>query len=264
MQEILTAAVSTAAKDPSLVKAVYEDSIQPTVKNVGQALGTLSSTLNVLLAPISWAVYGFEQIDEVVKDKLKDKLSNTPIEELKEPEPNIVIPAYEALRYSLNKEQLKEMYINLIANSMQNNKLDKIHPAFVDVVKQLSQFDAEFLKVLFYDKTLQLPKIKARLQVSEDNNIGIDLFRTLLSPKYFTNRSLLDEYSFSLDNFERLKIIEINDTYFLNNPNLYDDIIQSINKDSFLNLREDLNYVNLIKGSIQLTNFGKQFIDSVF
>ena len=264
LKTLLGTAATNATSNADILNKAYDDAIHPTAKNVGQALGTLSSTLNILLAPISWAIYGFEQIDNVVKEKLKDKLANPPIEDLKEPEPNIVIPAYEALRYSLDKNQLKEMYVNLIANSMQNNKSDKIHPAFVDVVKQLSQFDAEFLKVLFYDKTLQLPKIKARLQVSEDNNIGIDLFRTLLSPKYFTNKSLLDEYSFSLDNFERLKIIEINDTYFLDNPSLYDDIIQSINKDSFLNLREGLNYVNLIKGSIQLTNFGKQFVDSVF
>lgn len=256
--------IKAVASNKDILNKAYDDVVQPTAKNLGQAFGTLSSALNVFLAPVSWAVYGFKHIDDAVKSRLTEKLANTPIENLSEPESNIVVPAYEALRYSLDKEHLKEMYINLIASSMTNDKKDKAHPAFIEVIKQLSPFDAEFLKNLFYNHAPQLPKMKVRLQVSENDVSGIDLFRTILSPKYFTNKSLLNEYSFSLDNIERLKIIEIKDDYFLNTPNIYDDIIQSIDKDSFLNLREDLNYVNLIKGSISLTNFGKQFIDSVF
>lgn len=264
MHEILTAVANTAAKDPSLIKEVYEDTLQPTAKNVGQALGTLSSTLNVLLAPFSWAVYGFQQIDAVVKENLRDKLSNTPIEDLKEPEPNIVIPAYEALRYSLNKTQLKEMYINLIAQSMQNSTSDKVHPAFVEVIKQLSSFDAYFLKSISSELRLQIPKIKIRLQISEDNFSGIDVYRTILSPKYFTDKSLLSKYSFALDNLERLKLINIDDTYELGDNNLYDEIINSIDKEAFSKKRPDLTYVNLIKGKINITDFGRQFISSVF
>ena len=147
---------------------------------------------------------------------------------------------------------------------MINDKKDKAHPAFVEVIKQLSPFDAEFLKILFYNQTHQIPKMKVRLQVSQNDTIGIDLFRTILSPKYFTDESLINEYSFSLDNLERLKIITIDDSYFLNEANIYDDIIKSIDKDSYLNLRSDLNYVNLIKGSISLTSFGEQFVDLVF
>lgn len=264
MQELLSAAASTVAKDSSLLKEVYKDTIQPTAKNVGQALGTLSSTLNVLLAPFSWAVYGFQQIDAVVKENLKDKLSNTPIENLTEPESNIVIPAYEALRYSLDKDKLKEMYVNLIASSMVNDTKAKAHPSFVEVIKQLSSFDAEFLKILFYDGTTQIPKIKPRIQSSENNYDGVDICRSILSPKYYKDTKQLQNYFFSLDNFERLKLIEVNDSYYLNPPSLYDDIIASIDNESFSKTREDLPYLNLIKGSITLTEFGKQFISTVF
>lgn len=264
LKTLIGVAATNAASNEDILNKAYDDIIHPTAQNVGQAFGTLTSTLNVFLAPVSWAVYGFKYIDDAVKSRLTEKLADTPIENLSEPESNIVVPAYEALRYSLDKESLKEMYINLIASSMINDKKDKAHPAFVEVIKQLSPFDAEFLKNLFYNQAPQLPKMKVRLQVSKDNNIGIDLFRTILSPKYFTDKLLLNEYSFSLDNLERLKIIEIKDDYFLEQPNIYDDIIQSIDKDSFLNLRHDLNYVNLIKGSISLTNFGKQFVNSVF
>lgn len=264
LKTLIETAVTNASSNENILNKAYDDIIHPSAKNVGQALGTLTSTLNLLLAPFSWAVYGFKHIDATVKSELTEILSDTPIEKLSQPEPNIVIPTYEALRYSLDKESLKKMYINLIASSMINDKKEKVHPAFVEVIKQLSPFDAEFLKSLFYNQVPQIPKIKVRLQVSENNSNGIDLFRTILSPKYFTNLSIINEYSFSLDNLERLKIIEINDSYCLNKPNIYDDIIKLVNKDSLANFREDLNYIDLIEGCISLTSFGQQFIDSVF
>lgn len=263
MQELVTKAIKTAAKDSSLVNEVYQDSLQPTVKNVGQALGTLSSTLNVLLAPISWAVYGFEQIDNIVKEKLKDKLSNTPIEELKEPEANIVIPAYEALRYSLNKEQLKEMYINLIANSMQNNKSDKVHPAFVEVIKQLSAFDAELLEKLFANSISSIPKLKMKLQKSKFDTVGYDIFNIIISSKYY-DVSLIDQYTLSLENLERLKIVHIDHNAMLLAENIYDDLFGLLNTDSLRNAHPEFQYVNMIKGSISLTNFGRAFVKNIF
>ena len=246
LNNLIKTTATNVASNENILNKTYDDVIHPAAQNVGQALDTLTSTLNIFLAPVSWAVYGFNHIDAAVKARLTEKLSDTPIENLSEPEANIVVPAYEALRYSLDKESLKA------------------HPAFVEVIKQLSPFDAEFLKILFYNQTHQIPKMKVRLQVSQNDTIGIDLFRTILSPKYFTDESLINEYSFSLDNLERLKIITIDDSYFLNEANIYDDIIKSIDKDSYLNLRSDLNYVNLIKGSISLTSFGEQFVDLVF
>ena len=247
MQELVTTAIKTAAKDSSLVKEVYEDTLQPAAKNVGQALGTLSSTLNMLLAPISWAVYGFEQIDNVVKDKLKDKLSNTPIEDLKEPEPNIVIPAYEALRYSLNKEQLREMYINLIAKSMQNNTSDKVHPSFVEVIKQLSIFDAELLKKLFSTSTIEIPKLRIRLQRSVTDTSGVYSHNIVLSSKYYPV-SYLEQYTISIENLERLKIINIEHNSKLLTENVYDDIFKLINKDALSKTHPKFPYVNIIEG----------------
>lgn len=248
----------------SLINKTYDDVIHPAAKNIGTAAGTLTSTLNVLLAPITWAVYGFDIIDKKVKSKMLDKLSNVPLENLSSPEPNIVIPAYEALRYSLDKEILKDMYVNLITSSMINDVKEDAHPAFVEVIKQLSPFDAELFKSIFYNNNFQTPKIKVRLQVSESDSIGVDAFRVILPPKYFTDFSLIENYSFSLDNLERLKLIKILDDYWLNEPDIYTDIIDSIDKDSLSKFRGELPYVNLIKGSIELTQFGKQFISIVF
>lgn len=264
MQEILTAAASTVAKDSKLIKEVYEDTLQPTAKNVGQALGTLSSTLNMLLAPISWAVYGFEQIDNVVKDKLKDKLSNTPIENLKEPEPNIVIPAYEALRYSLNKEQLREMYINLIANSMQNNTSDKVHPAFVEVIRQLSVFDAELLKKLSDTKETQFGIVKTRLIKSQNDDTGLEWIKHIINPIFGMNALNSTKYAISLENLERLKLIKIVYDSSLIDDSEYIAIenndICSYCKERSPHLHDIYKTLKIKRGILSLTDFGKEFI----
>ena len=263
LKTLIGVSATNAASNEDILNKAYDDIIHPTAQNVGQALETLSSTLNVLLAPISWAVYGFEQIDTVVKEKLRDKLSNTPVEELKEPEPNIVIPAYEALRYSLDKEQLKEMYINLIACSMQNSTSDRVHPAFVEVVKQLSIFDSELLKKIFGNSTTTIPKLKIRLQKGIDDYAGFDSHTIVISPKYY-DAKLLEEYTLSLENLERLKIINIEHDNELLEPNIYDDLIRIINIESLSKAYPDKPYVNIIKGYISLTKFGQEFVKSIF
>lgn len=259
----ITAAANTVANSSEILKEVYVDVAKPTAQNVGQALGTLSSTLNVLLAPISWAVYGFKQIDDKVKTGLEEKFKSTPIDELKAPEPNIVIPAYEALRYSINKEQLKDMYINLIANSMKINTSDKVHPAFVEVIKQLSIFDAELLKKIFGNSTSSIPKLKIRIQKGEYDYSGVDTHSIVINSKYY-DVSFLDQYTISLENLERLKIINIYDDAKLLNENIYDDLIELVDKDSLSKIHSEFSYVNIIKGHIALTKFGEEFVKNIF
>lgn len=263
MQEIVTTAIKTAAKDSSLIKDIYKDTLQPATKNLGQALGTLSSTLNVLLAPFSWAVYGFNQIDSLVKSKLEEKLSNTPLENLREPEPNIVIPAYEALRYTLDKENLREMYINLISNSMKIDTANYVHPAFVEVIKQFSFFDAELLEKLFGTSFTPIPKVKVRIQKSQYDNTGFDLYDSIISNNFYDFHYTI-KYNISLDNLERLKIIKVHDNNQLLNENEYESIINNFNIDLHQKMFPDLSYVNLIKGSISLTNFGRELVSNIF
>lgn len=263
LKTLIGATVDNAASDENILNKAYDDIIHTSAQNLGQAAGTLTSTLNILLAPISWAVYGFEFIDSIVKSKLKEKLANTPIEDLKQPESNIVIPAYEALRYSLNKEQLKNMYINLIANSMKISTSEHVHPAFVEVIKQFSTFDADLLYWLFIDPNRKIPKIKIRLQLSEYDTTGTDAYSIILSPLYYPISSI-NQYTLSLENLERLKIIEIRDYIKLVDDDAYNHILKFVSIDSLKSTDPHLPYVNIIKGSIVLTNFGKELVKNIF
>lgn len=43
-------------------------------------------------------------------------------------------------------EKLREMYANLVAKSMNADFHDKVHPAYVEIIKQLSPAEAVFLE----------------------------------------------------------------------------------------------------------------------
>lgn len=248
----------------AVASETYNDVIHPTAKNIGQAMGTLTSTLNVLLAPISWAVYGFDVIDSKVKDSLHQKLSNTPIENLKEPDSNVVIPAYEALRYSLDKESLKNMYINLIASSMKKDTSNSAHPAFVEIIKQLSSLEAILLKKLVDTNDYEFAIVKTRLEKNDGS--GYEWIKHIISPNFGMNVINCESYSVALDNLYRLKLIEIDYTSFLiNNAEYFDiengEIVARCKKDA-PNLKKDYDIVKCKRGELSITQFGKSFISA--
>ena len=97
---------------------IYQDAVQPAAKEVGAALQTVAKTLHVLLAPVSALVWGYDKIKDFVGDRVAAKLHGVPVDELRQPEPNVAGPALEALRYTGYQEELREMYANLLATSI--------------------------------------------------------------------------------------------------------------------------------------------------
>ena len=65
----------------------------------------------------------------------------------------------QAISYSMNSEELREMYSNLLAKSMNSDAKTLVHPSFVEIIKQLSPFDARFLKLLLPKNDLPIVAI---------------------------------------------------------------------------------------------------------
>lgn len=131
-----------------LVKAVpiYQDAVQPLAKEVGKALGTLGQTVNIALSPLRALVWSWETIEEYVKTTVEQKLRErrVPPERIQTPEPDIAVPALEAMRYS----KLREQYAMLLATSMDRDAAKFAHPSFVEILKQLTSDEARILRFL--------------------------------------------------------------------------------------------------------------------
>lgn len=127
---------------------VYQDVLQPAAKEIGTALQTVAKAVHVALAPVSALVWGYEQIKEYVTRAVSEKLKDTPKDRIIPPSPTVAGPVLEALRYAGHQESLADLYTNLLATSMDAKTAKEAHPAFVEVLKQLSPDEAKILKVM--------------------------------------------------------------------------------------------------------------------
>lgn len=129
-----------------LVKTAYDDALQPVAKEAGKALGTLGKTVNIALSPLRGLVWGWERIEEYLTQTVEQKLSDrkVPPDRVATPDPDIAVPAIEALRYS----KLRKNYANLVATAMDMDTAMDAHPAFVEILKQISLDEVLILEYL--------------------------------------------------------------------------------------------------------------------
>ena len=124
---------------------VYQDLVQPTAQELGKSLAIVAKTVRVALAPLSAFVWGYEKISGYLDEKIPQLLKGVPHERIITPEANVAVPAIEALRYS----PLREQYANLLATAMDSQTAQEAHPAFVEILKQLTPDEARILNRMF-------------------------------------------------------------------------------------------------------------------
>ncbi len=244
-----------------IIKAVpvYQDAIQPAAKIIGQSLVTVAKAVDSALAPLKLLVWGYDKIEVFLNNKLAEKLKDIPEEKIVTPPAYLAGPAIEALRFSGNSEDLRELYANLLATSMNKDTSDKAHPGYVDIIKNLTPAEARLLK--FFASETSIPLI--------DVNIKAESGHTSLITKY----TLLNEYlnlerefiiPVYITNLCRLGILEIPyGTYFVEDKQ-YEKIE---NCETINYTREEVKKlgktIEIQRGILKLTNYGKDFIECV-
>jgi hypothetical protein len=191
---------STIDAVTGLAKAIpiYDDAIQPAAKEIGKSLATVTKTINIALAPISALVWGYEQIRDFVQTKVAEKLKNVPEEKIVTPDPAVVGPALEALKYTGSNETLSDLYANLIANSMDKDTIKKAHPGFVEIIKNMTADEGLVLKTFIPNIYKPIMDIKLKMKKGEGgehnlvnnySNIGIEAGCKYpdLTPQYIDN-----------------------------------------------------------------------------
>ncbi len=240
---------------------VYDDAIQPAAKEIGKSLATVTKTVNIALAPIKALVWGYEKIEDYLTKRVSEKLSDVPEENIETPPTNIAGPAVEALRYTGHNEHLRELYASLLAMSMNKNTLEKAHPSFVEVIKNLSTEEALILEH-FVNEDIY-PKIDIQ-EILKDNKGHIIRFQNFTLFHELDSRLKPNNIPTYLDNLQRLGIVEILKDEYLANDKLYEELQASKALLSLIKSIESKGLeVNFRKGIISLTAFGKDFIKNV-
>ncbi|MDP4027073.1 DUF4393 domain-containing protein [Methylobacterium sp. NEAU 140] len=123
------------------VKQVYEDAGSPAVRQLGATLEDIVKCVRLVGFPVQWLA--------VQQDKFRARIerakSQVPPENLMLPAPEILGPILEGIRYHIDDTPITEMFEALLARSMDKDRADEAHPAFIQIIKSLSPGEALIL-----------------------------------------------------------------------------------------------------------------------
>ena len=186
------------------------------------------------------------------------------------------------------------MFANLIASSMNSDKTELAHPTFVDIIKQLSPFDAQFLAQIS-SATVRNKNVKgvisdglryvvAQLRHYKRLN-GLHLMEYTITKQTLKDfvfqdfngtideyKHLLEQATLSLDNLTRLNLVTIREE--LSDTKYHQDFAKSMYMKDFVEriegtgepLQIDEHFETKVDHqwcSVKLTEFGIFFCDIV-
>jgi hypothetical protein len=140
-------------------EGVIKLALGPAAKDFGREVAPLGKpagevtrrAVHLGLKSVSGLVWCFEQVADFVEGSVADKLKDVPPEKITEANPRIAVPAVQALVYSGNDPDIREMFASLIATDLNSDTKEYTHPAFVEIIKQMTAQEGKLLKNLSAD-----------------------------------------------------------------------------------------------------------------
>lgn len=190
-----------------------------TMKSIDKAVGNLADkptkTMGNTLDNILFLVFGDFNHDidkrrlkydydlKAFEQTLMEKVEQIPVEKRIEPDLQTVAPALEAAKYCVEHEDLRIMFANLIATSMNQDTKNVLHPSFSEIIKQMNPLDATNFK-LFKNRKFY-PVVTYIFKDSKGS-------ATFFSNAFLANKNQQDIniQAVSLNVLERLGLIQIN------------------------------------------------------
>lgn len=250
-------------KADTVLGKVYDDVVHPVAKPIGEILGFLPRSVKVLLYGYEkWIINGEESL-RLTAQAIQQKAEAIPEERLTEPEPYVIVPAIQQLAYSYSSDELRELYANLIVSSMDKEKKDQVHPAFVDILKKLTPDEAKILQYCKGKDSIEYVDLRAYLKGDDE---GFKLYGkrgTLLSDE--VSFDIPDNEPAYLENLACLGILKDCDTLYKIAEDSYERIEEKLglNRIRTLCVPDQFKSIRPQRSVYQVTAFGKSFIDTV-
>ena len=243
-----------------VAKDVYDDVGRPVAKPTGELVGLVPRAIKAALAPVEKWVLQREYNVAETKKLLEEKLQSTPPNLIQPPEPHIAVPALQYISYCMDNEELRDMYANLLANSMNSVVKNGVHPGFVEIIKQLCPDEAKFLR--YMKGHTRVPTLGLRY-MKDGMGGGVDIIKDFSNvPELAGCEQVFDSQKY-IDNLVRLGLLERSVSSSLTNKDKYEPLknhqyIAQYNNDE---RAQSWGYskCEFEEGYIDLTAYGKSF-----
>ena len=239
------------------VNEAYKDVAQKPLQSGSKAVSTLLDFFNnTILYPMQkYNLYAENKLNNFARE-LQEKALKIPNENLIEPKVNILGPSIEALKYNLDEEHIKEMFTNILISDIDNRKNKKIHPSFIEIVKQLSSEDAKDLKFLKEIGKNDLPIMNIKYNLTTSG-----FFFPTKNIFLIHDNDVYDSDVIVINNLVRLNLITIDYAHCLTNKEIYEQGFNKIKPYFDIPKNSNVKELGYDKGILSFTQFGKDFID---
>lgn len=160
------------------------------------------------------------------------------------------------------ESEVRELYASLLANSMNKVVKDGVHPAFVEIIKQLSPDEAKILRYMSIFSSV--PTISLRAENKDQSGITvINCFSNIGELMKCEKPYDIGKY---FDNLERLGVIRRSGAFeSFTDKSIY----EPLKSHEFIKEKEhsiqnslDRNIPNILEGFVEITSFGRAFCDT--
>lgn len=241
-----------------VAEQAYQDTLSKPLESSSGVIETVIDFFhNTILYPMQkYNLYAEEKLRNYALE-LEIKAQSIPKEYLSAPRVNILGPVFEGLKYNLDEDYIKKIFTNILLSDMDTRKKDKVLPAYISIVNQLSEEDAQTLNLFQEHNVSEEPIIKLKIDsdIGGYREISNDMILVLND-----NYKILD--SIILDNLQRIKLIEITFMESLTNKDIYESTFKKFKiQEDLTELPCDINKLSYLSGLMKITDFGQNFID---
>ena len=267
-EEPLSTAKNGIALIGEVIKAAGDSpQVKEAAGNLGETAVTLTKAINNVLVPLAAINFAFDKARAYFSGKFQQEMAKKaeaiPQEHIVEPKASIAGPTLQGLAFSHEEPNLKEMYLNLLATSMDGRVSANAHPAFVEIIKQLDSEDARLVRgALQSAAAIPIVQIHRKLTAGGYNVLVQHLLNLTNS---LTSQPAEDpRLPAMIDNWIRLGLVEVAYDKHLNDPAHYAWVEQ---RPEFVRLKEapqeEGASITFQKGLLTRTELGKRFATTV-
>ncbi len=256
--EIIKDTKETISALGELIKLAGDnESARKAADNIGRIAATVTGAVNNVLLPLAAVNFAVDKAREYFSGEFKEDIVNAtsdiPEENIQEPKASIVGPAMQGLAYSLDEEELKAMYLKLISSAMDDRNNGVMHPAYTDILKQMSPMDAVFMRY-FEEETPSFIRV-VHLYMIYNGKAGkiVSHYGKHLDKIGFKSMA---EYKISLRNLIRLGLIIEGEATMGSYDDISQELIESFKESKNRNDQDELKVVG---ATLQITPLGLGF-----
>jgi hypothetical protein len=194
-----------------LIPKIYDDALRPSIIEVGKSV---KDTVKLALKPYNGIIWSIDKSMDWLTNTISNKVKDYHLKKIKSPNIETTIKVVQGVMISgaLENPIPRHLFANLLFSEMDAENDNHSHPAYAEILKQISQEECKILCVIanrpvtiFWTRTVSDNYFSFQ-KASEENIRYLHETNDLFNKCFITDDMPTDLY---MENLNRLGIIEI-------------------------------------------------------